>query len=666
MRLTPRYTLLVLLLGALLFAPTQYSVQAAPAHQDTAQQASFRSLQAVVAPLQPATVNVNIPGYSGSAALIIFDSKGRSVGSWDVTVQPGGHATLQVEPRGSPGDHWAALFVNGAQVASGIIYRLDAQTTIQTGVEFLDALYPQVHDFMQQCILEYPLQGHTVHGYRSPDSPLLWLRDHYYQGRGFKYFEPDMTSLLDAYRREQQPNGSFPDFLARPSYNIPAHRTPVEADVEYLFVQAVYEAWKVTGNDEWMRQNIPAMQKAVSYSLNHPLRWDANLGLVKRPFTIDTWDFEYGPTTVDPTTGRYSPRHWIDDKTKWGIFHGDNTGLAAALRSLAHMEEHLGMWDSASEHRQTADAIMKRLNALSWNGSFYTHHVKLTPWDVPGVDESTQLSLSNTYALNRGVLTNEQAQAIINEYRTRFQRPGNIAFAEWWSINPPFPAGSFGMAGRLGETPGYYVNGGIMPLVGGELSRGAFRYGSETYGFDILYRYYDLVNRTGASYLWYHPTGGPGATGPEVLSTDGWGSSAMLAALIEGAAGVEDHGIRYSHVTLSPRWPAAESVGTARGVATDVNSAYVVTRYAASDGYVAYRWEHVQEEDRSFLNLNATGSGDVLHIRLLLPAETDEVRHVMLNGQPVDPVIEQMGTSQYVVLRDIPNGIVQVQVEVHP
>ncbi len=616
------------------------------------QPGSFTSIQPVVAPLQPALINVNVPDVNGPVVLVIFDSAGRSVGAWEFNLV-NGYGSVEVTPRGALGPHWAALFASGRQVAAGTIYQLDAQTTVQTGIPFLDNLYPRVRDFMTQKTLTYAIDEHLVHGYRSPDSPLLWLRDHYYQGRAFRYFDPDVKSLIDGFRRAQMADGSFPDFLARPEWGIPAFRTPVEADVEYLFVLAVYEAWQMTGDDGWMQANLPAMQRALAYTLSDPLRWEPSLGLVKRPYTIDTWDFEYGPTTIDPSTGQPAPRHWIDEQTIWGIFHGDNTGLAQALAALAHMEEHLGLFQSAQQRRDLAAVLMARLNALSWNGRFFTHHVKLEPWYNPRVGEASQLSLSNAIALNRHVLSLEQGRAIINEYRTRLQRPGNVAFAEWWSIDPPFPAGSYGMAGRVGELPGEYVNGGIMPLVGGELARGAFRFGEEAYGFDNLRRYHDLISRTNATYLWYFPTGGV-AVAPEFLGSDGWGSSAMLGALMEGAAGIEDHGVRYNNVTLSPRWPAAP---------TTINDAYVVARYAASDGYVAYRWQYRPGERRalSTMQLEATGSGVALRLRLLLPSEAQQVVAVSLNGQPVAPDVQLVGPSRYLVL-DAPNGIVQVQV----
>src|SRR5262249_29808996 len=187
---------------------------------------------------------------------------------------------------------------------------------------------------------------------------------------------------------------------------------------------------------------------------------------------------------------------------------------AASLRLLARIEQRFGNRKDAARWRAEAAGIMARLNALSWNGHFFTHQVHLTSFSALGVDESRQLSLSNAIALNRGVLRASQSRAIVDEYYRRFLARGG-AFAQSFSIDPPFPSGSFGMGDDKGEQPGEYVNGGLMPLVGGELARGAFRVGAERYGFDILSRYRFLIGETGATYLWYYPAGNPGKSGPD-------------------------------------------------------------------------------------------------------------------------------------------------------
>jgi hypothetical protein len=584
-------------------------------------------------------VTIRTPGRSGVGTLRVWDGADRDAGSYPVEL--GDTTTVAVVPRGALGSHRAQLAAAGEILANAEpLFTLDAETTLVTGQPRFDDLYPLVRDFMEQCVLQYELDGTTVRGYRSPDNPLLWLRDHTYQGRGFRYFEQNVTSILEAFRRAQLPDGSFPDFLPRPPIADQAGRKEVEADVEFLFVQAVYEAWQVTGDDDWLREMLPAMRRGIEYTTTSPLRWDAERGLVKRPYTIDMWDFEYGPTTANPANGQPSPRHWIDERTIWSIFHGDNTGLAHALELLARAEERVGEPERAARYRAEAGGIIARLNELSWNGSFYTHHVPLEPFEPPGVDATRQLSLSNTYALNRDLLRAGQAHDIINEYYRRGLERGTT-FAEWYSIDPPFPAGSYGLAGRLGEEPGEYVNGGLMPLVGGELARGAFRYGAEAYGFAILHRYHFLVSSTGASYLWYYPAGNPGISGADTLPTDGWGSSAMLGALLEGAAGIEDRGKLYQDVRISPRWSHTP----------DVRSAWVVTRYAASDAYVAYRWEWRANS----ITLDVTGSGEHATIRLLLPPQASGDVTAQRNGRPAAFELEQVQGSHYVVL-DIEDG----------
>jgi hypothetical protein len=614
------------------------TIETLPAEVTTLKPASWHatlSAPPIVEPLLPFTVTLSVPGYTGPAELRLYDQQLRPAGVWPAEIRDGA-AIITVEGRGALGHQSGLLLIDGelAGVARRL-FELDAQTTVQTGQPRFDTLYPQIKAFMEQDVTAYELDGYAVRGYRSPDNNLLWLRDHTYQARAFRYFETDMTSLIDAFRRAQRPDGSFPDYLARPEHQIDYKRLEVEADVEYLFVQAVYEAWQATGDDAWLKQNLEAMRRALAYTMSDPLRWDAERQLVKRPYTIDTWDFEYGPTTRDPTTGQPAPRHWIDERTIWGIFHGDNTGLAFALRLMERIEQRVGDRERAKQYRAASDGVMERLNALSWNGNFYTHFVPLEPFDVPGVDESRQLSLSNAYALNRMVLKRQQNRAIIEEYYRRGQERGDT-FAEWYSIDPPFPAGSYGMAGRLGENPGEYVNGGIMPLVGGELARGAFRYGTERYAFETLARYAELLSLTGESYLWYYPAGNPGKSSDDTLPTDGWGSSAMLGALIEGAAGIVDQASRYRAISLSPRWSATD----------DVNEARVVARYAASDGYVAYRWQRKPNQ----LRLEFTSTSEQTELRLLLPAGVKRAAEVTLDGVPQEYGIEDIYGSRYVEL----------------
>jgi len=183
-----------------------------------------------------------------------------------------------------------------------------------------------------------------------------------------------------------------------------------------------------------------------------------------------------------------------------------------------------------------AEAFQRRANKVCFNGTFYTHHVHLVPVSIDGVDESRQLSLSNPMNINRGLATHAMAVSILREYQQRGKAQG--AFADWFSLDPPMPDGIYGDDKLVA---GAYCNGGLLPLVGGELARAAFDHGFEEYGVAQLLKYEQLTANN-ETYLWYFPDGRKStvetSTSPDASPTDGWGSSAMLYALFEGLAGL--------------------------------------------------------------------------------------------------------------------------------
>jgi hypothetical protein len=530
---------------------------------------------------------------------------------------------LNVTLAGVPGRQSFALYNGGRIVAAawGAVMAAPPEPGITTGDVVWDGLYPRVEGYLAQDVVEYtsPDNAHVVRGYRSPDNSSIWLRDHVHQLKGARYFEPDMESALEHFQRTQHADGSFDDYYFHtPATPVFSGQIEIEADREYLFVEGVWRAWQATGDDAWLRDMLPAMERGLEHTFTDPRRWYAPLGLVKRAFTIDTWDYEQGS---DFGTVRRS----IDEHTRWSIMHGDNTGAYQSSRLLAGMERYLGREAGAAKWDARAEALRLNLNNVAWNGHFYTHQVHLTPVDPHGADESAQLSLSNSYALNRGTLSHEQAVEVLRTYQARRVANAGRSFAEWYSIDPPFPK-TFG-------PPGDYLNGGIMPLVGGELARGAFEHGFEAYGTDILRRYWDLTERTGGSYLWYHPEGQPGLGTPETLSTDGWGSSAMLNALTEGLAGVVDTGKLYESVTLSPRW-----------VATGQKSARVALSYGASGAYFAYDWQLRPDGSMTL----AWGGRQTRSVKLhmLLPGDKAP-RHALVDGTPVAFTVSRVEGSLY-------------------
>jgi hypothetical protein len=223
--------------------------------------------------------------------------------------------------------------------------------------------------------------------------------------------------------------------------------------------------------------------RALDYTLRDRARWSSKFGLLKRGYTIDSWDFqvkdEYSVPFPIGTDIKIDP-----DRTKFGIFFGDNTAYAQACEQLAEMLTVAGRIDDAQRYLDRAREIRARLDALAWNGRFYRHRIEEDPAVVRdlGVDESQQLAMSNTYTLNRGC-GRVQAVAILKTYLGLKAHLPVGSPGEWYAIYPPFERGFGGHSGKW-----QYMNGGVHGHAAGELARGAFAHGFESYGVDILRR----------------------------------------------------------------------------------------------------------------------------------------------------------------------------------
>ncbi|MCD6347848.1 MAG: hypothetical protein J7L96_10550, partial [Bacteroidales bacterium] len=451
---------------------------------------------------------------------------------------------------------------------------------LKSDIHWLNQLAPRIESFLAQDVLEVSIDGQNIRGYRSPDARSIWIRDYSDMLRGVRYYESDVRSTVQHFADTQAMNGRIFDYFTTWPEKLPCERenwtkyvrVPVEADVEYRFVKAAWLAWQANGDTEWIRKLLPHLERALNYSMTDPQRWDDDLQLVKRPYTIDTWDFAY-------SEGLHDWLHFqIDENTIWGIFHGDNTGLYEALICLANICESLGKKDKQEHYSLKAGGIKKRINQLSWNGRYYKHFHKISQITIPELDEDQQLSLSNPMAVNRGVADLAQAVALLREYQARADKTN--AFAPWFSIDPPFPSGIFGDEKLVG---GAYINGGIFPLAGGELALTALENGFEKFGIEQL-RKYESLSSNGETYLWYFPDGEPSSletsTSPDATPTDGWGSSAFLFALIQGVCGITDLKHSFNNIKFSPRWPAVGS-----------KSAKLEISYAASGENLSYSFK---------------------------------------------------------------------------
>ncbi len=477
----------------------------------------------VVAPLED--VPVETTSAPAGARLVVSDGDGR------VYIDAPAAGTISLRARGSLGRHQLRLLDRDGRELARAAFELDAHTRVRTAGGALD-------DFIARTQSEIAATAHNVFmDGKSVRCYVGWLRDDTHVLEATRFFEPDLESLPEAFIDHQRDDGMVYDlfsegrqldphdgrwlpFNGRLATWGPAYagfsadrrqrfeRVPVEADVEYLLVEDVFNVWQATGDDAWMRRALPACEKALDYVMGSPLRWSSAHGLVKRGFTIDTWDFQNQAVALAHPRGNRNPGGswdimWIDQDTPMCIMHGDNTGMFQACRQMATMCSRLGQDVSATQWAAKAEALMANLDRWCWNGSFYTHQVHLDP--IPGdfgADESRVLSLSNAYALNRGI-AQAKAVSIIREYQARREETKDESFAEWFTIHPSFSGGpGTGFAYARGD----YMNGGVTTIVAGELARGAFTHGFESYGVDILRRVAALQERDGRIHAVYHPS----------------------------------------------------------------------------------------------------------------------------------------------------------------
>ena len=383
-----------------------------------------------------------------------------------------------------------------------------------------------------------------------------WVRDHIHVMKGYQYWEQDITSFLDELIRIQHPEGFYYEIIGNAAHDHqgfvkPKHflreddkdlcwiRLEMEADVEYLMVEAAHRIWQATGDSEAMKGRLPSLERALEYDFTDPTRWNAEHGALMRTFSIDTWDFTYGISDHNRK---------IEPGLPMGIMHGDNSGLYRACLQLAEMLRAAGNNERAEFWEKRGEELRERVNKLCFNGTFYTHQILLQPVDT-GIREEDILSLSNAYDINRGLPTHDMAIKIIDEYQRRREAMQDTYFAEWFSINPPYP--KFGP-----YEADHYINGGVCGFIAGELAKAAFHHGREAYAADILNRVDQIVARDGAIRFHYDRTGKDIGGGPA-----GWSAAAVMSAMVEGLAGIRDEATLFRRLPWRPGLPRGHLEG---------------------------------------------------------------------------------------------------------
>ncbi len=460
-----------------------------------------------------------------------------------------------------------------------------------------------------------------------------WIRDHVHEMKAYRHWEYDLSSFLDFIIETQREDGQFYELIKQwddyhwkmvdedcrimyPEDNQTLVRLELEADIEYLVVEGAMYNFKVTDDLVWLDKALPSLESGINYMTSNEKRWDKEHGLVKRPFTIDTWDFCYDP---DRSRNKNAHDRRISDNTPMSVMHGDNTGVYQAMGQLAFFNRKLGREEKAREWENRADELKKNILRYLYNGTFFIHQLHL---DHNGADdkEAERLSLSNAYALNRGILTGDEARRLIDEYRRRKETTGY--FAEWFTIDPPY-------LDFIGYKAGEYVNGAISPFTAGELAKGAFAAGYEKYGWDILSRFIKMRERDGKIYFLYSPVD---CMPQDKQGPSAWGAATLLCAIDEGLAGIIDADSCYRKISFSPRFPV-----------TDYTELRYITGYEKTGTKVdvSYILKH------EGMRYDITSPAEEIDAHILLP-EGKNVSAVYVNGIAVPFSIHRVNESIYV------------------
>ncbi len=419
---------------------------------------------------------------------------------------------ISFQAGGGLGGHLILLFDRRNRLLDAISFQLNCQTEIKDKEgefeRFANMLYFTFTNSRYGIGRVRRMNGKNYLYFSS------WFQDHMYGMKAAKYFFPELKSGVDLYTDGQRDDGMIHDnykhpwepnsnWLARFEYGnfvkIPESpdssciyvRVPVENMAEFTYLETIYYTWKATGDNEWMKSKLDSAIKAVEYSTSDPYRWSEKHKLLKRGYTIDIWDFQANKDTE--IAGGDTMRVYLD-KTRFGIMYGDNVRMAASCGFLAEMLEFAGRSSEAKKIRKTGRGLKKRIDELAWNGKFYTHHIPLEgdyERDFGDTDTSKQVTMSNAWALNRGV-SHEQAVAIIKTYQSIQKEMPASSPGEWYCCYPPFEKG-------FHVKKWNYMNGGVSPICAGELAHGAFEHGFEDYAVDILRRVDSLAEKTGYS-----------------------------------------------------------------------------------------------------------------------------------------------------------------------
>ncbi len=539
-----------------------------------------------------------------------------------------GQAAIQVKPGSKLGVHYvvARAHLSETQTHQRLgSFRVEAHTTIESDNKQVDEVLKLLEEGIKLSVDIVQVNGKPVTYHKCADNSWDNLAYPAFPAPAFRYFLQDIKSMFEVMYEHQWPNGQLPDHIygdAHPGWERKRKIRSMMADLESGMVSTLYKAWVAHGDDEWVKKLLPKMEAGMEFVTSDPQLFDKKYELVKRPHTMDEWDYQLGDNSC-----------FINENSRFVVMQGDASSMYEACGLLAELFETFGNSQRASYWRSQQQHYYETGNRLFWDGTKYKHHIHLDPVDHGSFNEDDQLTMSNSWAITRGFADHGKAISILQEYLRRQKETGDRF--PWWSILPGYPTEKV-------FPPGVYANGGLFPWVGGELCRAAFEHGMETTGYAMLLDFHSVISRDhGAVFTWYDRDGNPGIMSMDQTHYDAWGMQPWTQAVLEGLAGVRSDGKMFNRVVCSPRWAAANA-----------RNAFVTAHFPASEAYFTYQYQSGEKQTQIIF----TGSGKNVSFRLLLPPGQKPVA-ATLDDQPVVFQQETIETSTYVTLSTEIRGV---------
>lgn len=137
-----------------------------------------------------------------------------------------------------------------------------------------------------------------------------------------------------------------------------------------------YREWKISGDDEWLKKNWPAIKKSLAYAWEptNENRWDTNHDGVLEGRCHHTLDMNL-----------FGPSSWLE-----GFY-------LAALKAAAEMADYLGETEQAGEYRELFAKGKQWMEQNLFNGSYYIQKIDLADKSIlesfTGGEEGDQQAL---------------------------------------------------------------------------------------------------------------------------------------------------------------------------------------------------------------------------------------------------------------------------------